>query len=126
MGIHTATVSTTTLVNTAIPAAETAVLTTPALSPGLDNASVFLWWWLQLATGAGGTAITWTLRRGSGIGGASVITGTLTSVASTNIWMPGCWVDSPGVVGGQQYTLTLNDNGAAGVVAFGSMLGVVL
>lgn len=126
MGIHLTSVFTTTIINSAIPAADTIIMTTPALSPGLDNAGILLWWYLQLSTGAGGTSLTFKLSRGTAVAGSPLLSFVVTGVATTNQIIPGCFVDTPGVVAGQQYTISINDSGAAGVANFGCMMAAVL
>jgi hypothetical protein len=116
MGVRFPGVATTAIVNGSCPIlTETVVLTTPPLSPPLDNAQVYLIWSLKLNTGNQPQTLSYTLRRGTTNGGAVVgFQAQASEVASVILFRGGCYVDTPGVVAGQQYSLTLNITTASG------------
>jgi len=126
MGFRLGSVSSTTIQNAALPASDTIVLLSPPLNIPLDNVQVQLWWFLQMATGVGGTVIVWKVSRGSVVSGSPLFSGSLTTVASTNVFIVGCQVDTPGAVGGVQYNLSINDNGGGGTAQFGCILAACL
>jgi hypothetical protein len=114
-----------------IPAAGTegVVLTSPALSPILDGAVVFLFWMIVITPGAAVTAINTRLRRGTTITSTQVDTGGVVAVtAGSQIRISGCYFDSPGIVANQQYVLTAIATGGAATsaVSDGALLAMVL
>lgn len=110
MGVHLPSVASTTF-RGPLPANanETAILTTPPLNLPLDNAQVIILWSTNITAGTSVTSHVFKLRRGGGTGdtllGASVWTETIAATEVDNA--SGCYVDTPGIVAGQQYTLTL-------------------
>jgi len=121
MGARYGSVSSTTFVGP-LPAsaAETVVLTSPAFSPPVDAAQVQLLWSCQITAGTGTTALVFRLRRGTSVSGALVFAAgwTLTLAAGNNGIGSGVYVDSPGVIGGQQYSLTVVQTAASGAGTF--------
>lgn len=109
--------------------AETAIVTTPTLSPPLDNAAVLIQWYWQGVWGTGTTAVNVNLRRGSGTAGTLINNGGgITVTAGNQFIISGCYVDTPGAVAGMQYTLTLTGQGTtgAGSSVEGCMMAFVL
>jgi len=104
------------VVVTAAPgAAEAVIATTPPLNISLDFSQIIVIWYFVLFTGATTTSLIVLLRRGT------TITGTLVNVslgdgvaAGVNLRRSGVYVDTPGAVAGQQYSLTLTQTGATG------------
>jgi hypothetical protein len=88
--------------------AETAVLTTPPLNPGIDSAVVLLFGVYNIApAGTGGTTVTTRLHRGTTIAGFQLVVNTLVdAVAGANVAPSIVTVDTPGAVAGLQYTLS--------------------
>ncbi len=114
MGVRYPSVSSNTLVNaTVVTTTETVIVTTPPLTLALDFATVLLFWDIALVTGASTTSIVVRLRRGT------TVTGTLVNIAQNDtittasaVRRGGCYFDVPGAVGGQQYSLTVQQNAA--------------
>jgi hypothetical protein len=111
-------------------ATETAILTTPPLSPSLDGAAIFLLWFAAMTAGTSVTAHVFRIRRGTTTGGALVGANPWTdTLAATNLKNSSGWyVDLPGAVGGQQYTLTVVQTAAtvAGTFQDGALLAFML
>jgi len=131
MGVRLASVFTTTLLTAnLLQNSETGFLTTPPLNLPLDNAAIFILWYLGLSsTGASTTGIAVRLRRGSGQAGTQLTTGTVYNcTAAAGLLMSGLMVDTPGIVAGQQYTLNLIQSGATGngAAAEGAMIAFSL
>ena len=131
MGVRFPTVSTTTFIGP-LPANanETIVLTTPGLTLPLDNAQVILLWRAVLVSGVGTNAFIWRIRRGTSLTGALVMASSDVMAVGSNATQSssGFYVDTPGAVGGQQYTLTISENGAtaAGTWNDGCLMAFVL
>src|SRR5258708_3089060 len=117
MGVRFPSVSTTTILGT-LPAngAETIIATTPPLNLPLDFAQVILLWYFLGNSGASTTALNFILRRGTTVAGTliNVISGALVTAAS-GVRFSGCYVDTPGAVAGQQYSLSESGVGTTGV-----------
>lgn len=131
MGVRFPSVFTTTLLGT-VPSngAETIILTTPPLNLPLDGAQVFLGWYLTPTAGAGSTGAVVTIRRGALLTSPVVLPGPTGTVvtAGAGATLAGWWVDTPGIVGGQQYTLTVSGAGTTGAWTMnqGCLLAFVL
>ncbi len=100
--------------------AETVILTTPPLNIPLDFAQVFLHWYIVYGVGTSTTGITMRLRRGTTTGGTLMNTGNLVQVTGgTGVIVSGCFVDTPGAVAAQQYSLTIAGTATAGAGTYG-------
>lgn len=117
MGVHFPTANTTTSL-AVIPAsgAETVLCTTPPLNLILDFAQVLLFWELVALIGAGSAGVTFRIRRGTTTAGALVTTNAqfMSVGAGNNAFWSGTYVDTPGAVAGQQYSLTGQSTGTTG------------
>ena len=115
MGVRFPSVQTNTFIGP-LPAsaAETVLCTTPPLSLPLDFAVVFLFWTFALTAGTGTTSVSFNIRRGPTITGALVTPNTWAQAIAAGALglMSGNVFDAPGAVGGQQYSLTMTQNGA--------------
>jgi hypothetical protein len=120
LGVRLPSVSSITLLTAVLTSAtETAFVTSPGLNLSLDNALVQIYWMVQLNTGAGTTQIQIKLRRGIDITGLQVGANWNNVVtASTNRQLSGCYIDTPGIVAGQQYTVTALQIASAGAGTF--------
>lgn len=131
MGVRFPSVSSTTFVGP-LPAnaTETVILTTPPLTLSLDFAQVFLIWLACIITGASTTSLGYRIRRGTSIAGAFIgaIVWQQTNVAGNFVNMSGAYVDTPGAIAAQQYSLTVVQVGAtaAGSYQDGSLLAFAL
>lgn len=109
--------------------AEAIVFTTPPLNISLDFAQVILLWYVQFNTGAGTTSYVPRIRRGAALTGALVnIANAVVCTAATVTSFSGVYVDTPGAVAGQQYSLSLSGNATTGAAVFadGSLLAFAL
>jgi len=80
----------------------------------LDNAVALLWWEAVITLTAGTTAVTYRLRRGTTATGTLVnVAQAITVTASTTIKHSGHYIDTAGIVAGQQYSLTAQMTAAA-------------
>jgi len=125
MGVRFPSVFTTTSLGVlAANGAETIIATTPPLTLPLDFASVFLHWWFAGSSGNGTTGLSVAIRRGVTLAGTLITAAAAVLVTANNIVnVAGCFVDTPGAVAGQQYTLTLTGTATTGV---GTTLDVCL
>lgn len=109
-------VSNTILGSPVVTTAETVICTSPPFSPPLDFAAILILVMLAFTAGASATSYGAKLRRGTTIAGAVVDRGffnnlcTAASLVGSMLW----YFDSPGGVGGQQYSLTLQMAAATG------------
>lgn len=106
----------------AATAAVTVVTTTETEAVQLDGVAasqpdgrVVLRGWMQFTTGAGTTAVTLRIRRGTDttgtlVGEANAITAAASAVREMAIEVP----DTPGEVAGQSYVLTVQQTAATG------------
>jgi hypothetical protein len=131
MGVRFPSVATNTFVGP-LPASavETVVLTTPPINEPIDNAQVLLFWMAAINPGTSTTALVYRLRRGTTIAGALVgVAGLQVSVAAgvPNL-ASGWYFDFPGVVAGQQYSLTVVQTAdtVAGAFVDGCLIAMVL
>ncbi len=130
MGVRLPSVQSNTLVNATVAInAETVIVTTPPFSPSLDNSLVLLFWYMIHTVGTTAASTTYRLRRGTSITGALInVAQALTAVAGNIIFDSGWYFDSPGIVAGQQYSLTCIDPAStvAGAVQDAALLAFAL
>jgi hypothetical protein len=108
---------------------EQVIVTTPPLTLPLDFAAVVLFWYIIHTVGATAAGFTVRLRRGTTVGGTVINVATQqTAAAGNNAVSSGFYFDTPGAVAGQQYSLTLIDNGstAGGTIQDASLLAFAL
>jgi hypothetical protein len=131
MGVRFPTVATTTFVGP-LPANanETVILTTPPINEPIDNAQIILMWMFASTTGASVNGLFYRIRRGTTTAGVSIGAAqwVFTVGAAVATMQSGLYVDSPGVVAGQQYSLTISQNAATGAGTFtdGVLIAMVL
>jgi hypothetical protein len=131
MGVRFPSVATNTFVGP-LPASavETVVLTTPPINEPIDNAQVLLFWMANLTPGASTTSLVWRLRRGTTTAGVALglTTWGFTTAAGNFVTNSGWYFDFPGVVAGQQYSLTVSQTAdtVAGAWADGALIAMVL
>jgi hypothetical protein len=108
MGVRNASVSSNTLVATTIvTTAETVMLTTPPINQPIDNALILLFWEVEISLSAASTAVQFRIRRGTTTSGTLVNALSNTTVtAATVIRFCGHYIDTPGIVAGQQWSLS--------------------
>ncbi len=130
MGVRATSVQSSTLLNATVAInAETIIVTSPPVSEPLDNAVVFLFWYMVHTVGTTGTVVRYLLRRGTTLATAIVnVVTSLTGVPGNTVTASGVYFDSPGIVAGVQYSLTCQDIGstATGAVQDGALLVMVL
>jgi hypothetical protein len=111
-------------------ATETVILTTPPINEPVDNAQVILLWFTSITAGTSTTSFQFKIRRGTTITGPVILAGTcfVTVVAAQNYISSGCYFDLPGIVAGQQYSLTIIQGAAtvAGTFLDGALMALVL
>jgi hypothetical protein len=131
MGVHFPSVSSTTFIGP-LPASatETVVLTTPPINLSLDNAQVIIHWFVDILAGTNAASHIMRIRRGTTTGGTLIgASAWFNSVTAGNqVSASGTYVDTPGVVGGQQYSLTIVQSAATGAGTFndGALVAYVL
>jgi hypothetical protein len=131
MGVRFPSIATNTFIGP-LPAnaTETVVLTTPLLTLPIDGAQIFLFWCGCINAGTGTTVITYRIRRGTTAAGANIALGVWTQLTTVGnaAMLSGCYFDTPGIVAGQQYSLTAAQTGAtaAGVWIDGALLAFAL
>ncbi|SRR6266849_4145419 len=112
MGVRFPSVASTTIVTVSVPAAETVIVTTPPLNISLDFAQIILLWYVLLTSGTGTTSLVYLLRRGTTTAGALLNVSAIDqTTAGNNTRRSGVYVDTPGAVAAQQYSLTLAQTG---------------
>jgi hypothetical protein len=99
-----------------IPAsgAETVIITSPALTPPIDSAQILIFSSITMTVGTGGTNMVFRMRRGATGSGANFTTMQQVVTAGTQMTFTMFYVDTPGVVTGQQYSITASLTGATG------------
>lgn len=121
MGVRFPSISSTTFIGP-LPANanETILLTTPPLNISLDFSQIIIQWAGSITAGATVTGHQFRLRRGTTLAGALVFASTwVQAVTAANAGVfSGVYVDTPGAVAGQQYTLSLGQIGATGAGVF--------
>lgn len=98
-----------------VTANETVIQTSPALSLTYDGDTVAVTGTLDITTGAATTAVTIRCRRGNGIAGTVIGVAevdTLGAAISAPISFD--FVDTPGAVAGQVYSITVQQTAATG------------
>src|SRR6266852_58152 len=108
MGVRYPTVSTTTVLGVSISGAgESVMCTTLPLNIPLDFAQVILLWYCLWLTNTTGTTVAWRLRRGTTTAATLInVSNTLPTGAAIQMAHSGIYVDTPGAVAGQQYSLS--------------------
>ena len=105
--------STTVTNATVVTTTETVVQLSPGFSTTYDGDAVMMTGTIDFTTGTGTTAVTVRCRRGNGITGTQVGVSeadTLAAGVSSPIGFD--FVDFPGAVAGQQYSITIQQTGA--------------
>lgn len=101
--------------STIVTTAETVLFTAPLISPPLDNGQVIIVWYVFMIVGTAGTAVTVRIRRGTAITDTLINTGfAAVATAGNDFRTSGCIVDSPGVTGPIQYSVTVQQTAATG------------
>jgi hypothetical protein len=130
MGVRNASIGTKTPLNQPIvTTAETVCFTTGKIGLTQDNAQVLISYSAIITLTAGTTALTMRIRRGATATDTVVNVATAQTVAaSTTVQVSGCYIDSPGVVDGAQYSLTIQATaaGANSTVNDGCLQAIVL
>lgn len=127
MAVHASSVSSTTILSNAIGAAETVICICPPLNLPLDGAAVMLWWFIEFLVGTGGVNSTIRLRRGSVVSSPLINVGNAANAsAGTTVRFSGVYTDLPGIVAGQQYSLTLQVGSASTASAVNDVCLVAL
>lgn len=121
MGVHFPSAATTVFVaNVPASGADTVIITTPPLNLILNFAQVLIWWYLLIAVGTDTTAVTVRLRRGALITSTVVNVPAVTpATAGTTISLAGSYIDTPGAVAGQQYSISLQGTATTGAMVNG-------
>ena len=131
MGVRFPSVATTTFVGP-LPAnaTETVVLTTPPINEPIDNAQVIILWCAMIQSGTATTVLSYRLRRGTTTGGAALglTVWNQPAVVGSAFMVGGVYPDNPGIVAGQQYTLTVIQTAATGAGTWndGCLIAMVL
>lgn len=131
MGVRLASVFSTTFIGP-LPASavETVCLTTGPIIEAIDNAAIILLWMASITPGTSTTSLVYRIRRGTTAAGAQVGAGawSFTTVAANLTTVSGFYVDSPGIVANQQYSLTCVQTAdtVAGSWVDGALLAMVL
>lgn len=114
MGVRFPSVGNNTIVNTTlVTTAETIVATSQPLTLALDFALITILWWVEVTFGTGTTTIVPRIRRGNTLTGSAINVGAgLNATAGQSVILNGVYVDTPGAVAGQQYSLTLAQGAA--------------
>lgn len=111
-------------------ATETVVLTTPPINEPIDNAQVLLYWMADITAGTAVTSHIFRIRRGTTTSGVLIGLGSWadTVVAGAFLLSSGAYADNPGVVAGQQYSLTVVQSAATGAGTWldGALIAMVL
>lgn len=99
---------------------ETIIFQLPPISPQIDNAPILFFWCLDVTGGTTATGHVVRIRRGTALTGALVMVLNMvtTEVAGARNVASGVYFDTPGVVAGQQYVLTLSQTAATGAGTF--------
>jgi hypothetical protein len=116
MGVRFPGQGSTTIVNASVvTTAQTIICTTPPLNLPLDGALVMIFWWAVFATGSGVTSIIQNILRGATLTSTRInLGGSIAATASSNTNLSGSYVDTPGAVAAQQYSLALTQGAATG------------
>jgi hypothetical protein len=131
MGVRFPSVATNTFVGP-LPgtAAETVVLTTPPINEPIDNAQVLLFYAIDISPGATVASHVFRLRRGPLATSplVNVVNFVTTVTTPARLESSGMYFDFPGIVAGQQYSLTVVQTAATGAGNFndGVLIAMVL
>jgi|SRR6267154_6262283 len=108
-------------------ATETVICTTPPFTPPLDFSQIFIHWFFACAAGTGTTSLVYRLRRGTTIAGVLIGLNQWADVVSATfgIFNSGVYIDNPGAVSGQQYSLTVAQTAATGAATLPDVCMVV-
>lgn len=114
MGVHQSSVFTTAILGSPVVTnTETVIATLPPLNLPIDNAAVLIFGIVNIALATGTTSGAFRIRRGTTTAGTQVNAATsATETASTTIFQSVMYVDTPGIVAGQQYSITFQSVGA--------------
>jgi hypothetical protein len=109
-------VSNTVLNSPIVTTTETVICTTPPFSPSIDGVAVLILATWTCTPGTSANAMTARLRRGSAVGGAQLQAAPYPNPCGAIANQGGMlwYFDQPGIIGGQQYSLTLAMAGATG------------
>lgn len=99
---------------------ETVILTTPPLNIPLDFAQIIIEWSCNITGGTGALAHVFRIRRGTTAGGLLVNAVGWQHIAAAAVVRThsGQYVDTPGAVAGQQYSLTVVQTGVTAAGTF--------
>jgi len=125
MGVRYPSVVSTTVAN-ALPAnaTETVICTVAAINPAVDFAQILLQWMAFIQAGTNCTGLLFKLRRGTTTGGTQLgFNWQQTVVAGNFALCSGVYVDTPGIVANEPYSLTCTQTAATGA---GSLSDVCL
>lgn len=116
MGVRlVSTASTTILGSPIVTNAETVIATSSLINLTLDFQQVLLVWRWSITTSAATISFQTRIRRGISTAGAQVnATDTMVPTAGSTNATGGCYVDTPGAVAGQQYSLSVQSVAASG------------
>jgi len=132
MGVRMPSVASTTIVTaTLVAATEAVVVTSPPLNIPFDFSLVLLAWYVEWLSGNVAGLTAFRIRRGTTTGGTQVNvnnTGITTPAAAQHFIASGFYVDTPGAVAEQQYsvTATIPSASSSGTVDDVSLLIFVL
>ncbi len=117
MGVRYPSVASTTFVGPfPANATETVVCTSPPFTPPLDSSQIFIQWFFACLVGASITSFFYRLRRGTTTAGQllNLNNWAIPVAAAGGFVSSGVYVDNPGAVSGQQYSLTVAQTAATG------------
>lgn len=110
-------------------AAETVVCTCGPISPINDTAQILLLWFVEFTVGTSGTSAKVLLRRGASTSSTLINVGQASTVVAANlVRFGGSYMDAPGAVAEQLYslTLTIGAGAAASTVSDVSLIACCL
>lgn len=99
-----------------VTTAETVAATTRGISTGFAGQNIFVQGGFQITTGAGITSLVIKIERGSTAGGTAIYTSTGLAVSASSgyVFTVAATDTITGDVTGQQYVITVTQNGATG------------
>jgi hypothetical protein len=87
---------------------ETIAATSTLLNISIDFSQVMILWYVMFTPGVSSTGTTMRLRRGTAITGTQLNVNGVFPVTAGNVTISsGCYIDTPGAVAGQQYSVSL-------------------
>jgi hypothetical protein len=131
MGVRTPSIGTNTFVGP-LPANanETVIYSIGPFNEPIDNAQVLLFWFFSYTPGTANSSAQFNIRRGTTVAGTrlNLQNWQNQTVAAQPFYAAGCYVDSPGIVAGVNYVLTIVQVGAtaAGTLPDGAFIAMVL